>query len=188
VTNDYSAAQPMDLTLVAEKLIIQGQVRSRFRRLSDLMNDRDSVHIVLVDATFMEVGTRRVMARAAATQIATDSILFVHTTTLTPSSPDLRQPRRGVRATLLLPPFTVEGNVHLPYESELPIALEAYEGRFVPVTKARYWAYSMAEAPREADLILVNHSRTHISVAPGVEWNPEMPDGKSEGEVDSWMA
>jgi hypothetical protein len=171
----------MQLTLVAEKLIIQGTCHTRFRRLSDLMNDRDSIHIVLVDATFLEVGSRRVMAQAAAAQIATEAILFAHSTTPTPSSPDLRQPRRGVKATLLLPPFTVEGQVHLPYESELRIALEAYEGRFLPVTKARYWAFSVAEAPRETDLILVNHARTHISVSAGVEWSPEMqPEGGDE--------
>ena len=181
-----SPIQLIQLTLVAERLIIVGNVRTRFRRLSDLMNDRYSIHIVMMDATFMEVGTRRVMAQGQAAQVATESILFVHSTTPTPSSPDLRQPRRGVKATLLLPPFTVEGNVHLPYEADLPTALEAFEGRFLPVTRARYWAFSLAEAPKEADVMMVNHALTHVSVAAGVEWNPDIPDETPHEDDKSW--
>jgi hypothetical protein len=172
VTSEFAVPEPLDLTLVAETLIVQGRVRSRFRRLSDLMNDPDSTHVVMIDATFMEIGTRRVMAEAAAARIATDSILFAHSTTPTPGSPELRQPRRGVSATLLLPPYTIEGKVHLPYESELTMALAVYEGRFLPITQARYWAELLGEEPRQADLLMVNHALTHIAIPAGAEWNP----------------
>lgn len=176
----------MQLTLVAERVIVQGTVRTRLRRLTDLMNDKDSIYIVLTDATFMEVGSRRIIAQAAAAQIATESILFAHTTSPTQSAGDLRQPKRGVNATLLLPPFTIEGQVYLPYESELHIALAVYEGRFLPVTQARYWALAVAESPTEADLILVNHSKTHVSVAAGVEWISEPPTEKSDDKDNPW--
>ena len=78
------------------------------------------------------------------------------------------------------------GNVHLPYEADLPTALEAFEGRFLPVTRARYWAFSLAEAPKEADVMMVNHALTHVSVAAGVEWNPDIPDETPHEDDKSW--
>jgi hypothetical protein len=184
--SDLAPTAPLELTLVGESLVIQGTVRSRFRRLTDLLNDKDSVHVVLTNATFADIESGRVVAQAAAAQVATESILFAHTSSLTVSDEELRQPRRGVRATLLLPPFTVEGLVHLPYESELGMALEAYEGRFLPVTQARYWLSDGADEPQDVDLVLVNHARTHVAVAPDVEWKTDFTTEPSEQAPKPW--
>ncbi|MGD0861304.1 MAG: hypothetical protein ABSA21_00900 [Candidatus Limnocylindrales bacterium] len=162
--------QELPLTLVTDKLIIQGTVLTRVRRLTDLVNDPDTAHLVLQDATFMELGSRRVVANGIVAQVRLSDLLFVHSSEPTESGSNLRMPKQPVKATLLLPPFTVQGTIHLPYEAELRLALEAYGERFVPVTGARYWAYSVAELPTNADLLVVNHGRAHVSIAAGVEW------------------
>ena len=99
----------------------------------------------------------------------------------------MRVPKQVVKARLLLPPFTVEGEIHLGYESELRIALQAYEGGFVPVTRASYWGYSVAESPNYVDLLVVNHARAHVTIASVANWQTEVPHtDKSGGASNPW--
>ena len=183
---EFISVQRMPLTLVTDRLIIQGTVLMRIRRLIDLLNEPDARHIVLQDATFMEVGSRRVVASAAAAQVQLADILFAHSSGPVDSASTMRMPKQPVKATLLLPPYTVEGQIHLPYETELRVALEAYEDRFVPVTTARYWAYSVTELPVSVDLLAVNHDRAHVSIAAGVHWGGETGPAESEGSQNPW--
>ena len=84
-----------------------------------------------------------------------------------------------------MPPFTIEGTIHLPYETELRIALDSYGDRFVPVTKARYWAYGVAESPNAVDLLAVNHARAHFSVAENVVWRTDAGPA-TDGHQNPW--
>ena len=186
VFGSFNPVQQLPLTLVTDRLIIQGTVLMRVRRLIDLLNEPDTSHIVLQDAIFMEVGSRRIVASAAAAQVQLADILFAHSSGPVDSASTMRMPKQPVKATLLLPPYTVEGQIYLPYETELRIALEAYEDRFVPVTSARYWAYSVAELPISVELLAVNHARAHVSIAAGVHWGGETGPAESEGSQNPW--
>jgi hypothetical protein len=178
-------AQSMPLTLVTAQLIIQGTIQTRLLRLTDVVNEPDVDSLVVLDVRFMEVGSRRVVAGVAVSQVQLSDVLFLHMTQSTDSNSDMRTPKQAVRATLLAPPFTVEGQIHLPYESELKIAMAAYGGRFLPVTGARYWAYGVAEAPTSVDLLIVNHARVHVAVASSTEWRTEAPSDAGQGSPPS---
>jgi hypothetical protein len=169
----FNPVQELPLTLVTDRLVIQGTVLTRVKRLTDLVNEPDATHLVLADASFMELGSRRVVAKGASAQVRLSDVLFVHSTEPTESGSTMRMPKQAVKALLLLPPFTVEGTIYLPYESELRIALDAYGDRFVPVTGAKYWAYSVAESPTNVELLVVNHARAHVSIAAGVQWRSD---------------
>jgi hypothetical protein len=93
----------------------------------------------------------------------------------------MRTPKQPIRATLLAPPFTIEGEIHLGYEAELHQSLDGLGGRFVPVTRARYWAYSVAESPNYVDLLVLRHDRAHVAVPVGTEWRKEAPLDKGSG-------
>ena len=170
----FTPPQSILLTLVTSRLIIHGTVQTRLRRVVDVFNEPDSVHLIILDAVFMEVGSRRVVAEAAVAQIPLEDVLFAHTSEPTPSTSEMRVPKQPVRARLLLPPFTVEGEIHLAYESEVRIALQAYEGRFLPVTAASYWGYSVAESPVYVDLLVVNHAKAHVTVSMVSGWRTEV--------------
>ena len=89
---------------------------------------------------------RRLVARAAVSQVQLDGHpLRAHDRGPTDSGAEMRTPKQAIRATLLAPPFTIEGQIHLPTNRSCRLALEAYGGRFVPVTGASYWAYGVAE-------------------------------------------
>lgn len=184
--NSFSPAQPLPITIGTANLIVQGTLRTRLRRLSDVLNEPDAQHLVLFDATFMELGSRRVIAGSSAAQVPLADVLFAHADGPTESGKEMRQPKQSIRAVLLAPPFTVEGHIYLAYEAELHMALDAFGGRFVPVTDARYWAYSVAELPSYVDLLLLNHARTHVAVPAGVEWHVEPPHDSGSGASNPW--
>lgn len=183
----YNPVQSLPLTVVTTQLVIQGNLQTRLRRLTDVLNEPSAEHLILFDATFMEVGSRRVVAGPAVAQIQLGEVLFVHANTSTEPGGEMRMPKQPIRATMLVSPFTIEGEIHLPYEAELHQALDGFGGRFVPITKARYWAYSIAESPNYVDLLALNHARAHFAVPIGVEWHKEAgPDEGSGGGQNPW--
>lgn len=183
----FNPLQPVPLTVVTAQLVIQGTLRTRLRRLTDVLNEPDAEHLVLFEAMFMEVGSRRIAADSGVAQIPLADVLFVHSTDPTESTDGVRTPKQPIQTIVLVPPFTIEGQIHLPYESELHQALDAFAGRFVPITAARYWAKGEAESPTYADLLVVNHSRAHVAVPASVEWLREaLPATDAAGAQNPW--
>jgi hypothetical protein len=183
----FNPVQSLPLTVVTPNLIIQGTLRTRLRRLTDVLNEPSAEHLILFDATFMEVGSRRVLAGPATAQVQLGDALFVHANAEPEAGDTMRMPKQPIRATLLAPPFTIEGEIHLPFENELHQALDGFGGRFVPVTKARYWAYGVAESPNYVDMLAVNHARAHVAVGAGVKWNAEAQhEDNSSGGSNPW--
>jgi hypothetical protein len=122
----------------------------------------------------MEVGSRRVLAGSTLAQVQLSDVLFVHANAEAEPGTQLRTPKQPIKATLLAPPFTIEGEIHLPYESELQAALDGLSGRFLPVTNARYWAYAVAESPNYVEMLAVNHTRCHVAIPAGTKWKAEI--------------
>jgi hypothetical protein len=182
----FNPVQPLPLTLVTANLIVQGVVQARIRRLTDLMNDSDSEHLVLEDARFIEIGSHRIVGNAAVAQVQVSDVLLVHATGDGEGSGELRTSKQPVRATLLAPPFTIDGTIYLAYEPELRVALMGLTDKWLPVTGARYWAYGVAEEPVAADLLVVNHLRAHVVVPRGVEWRGSADAAQSRGAQSPW--
>jgi hypothetical protein len=176
----------MQVVVATSGLMIQGTLKTRLRRLTDVLNEPTAEHLILFDATFMEFGSRRAVAGPGTAQIPLDDVLFAHTTGPTESGAEQRVPKQPIQAVVVVSPFTIEGDVHLAYEAELHQGLDALTGRFVPVTRARYWAYSVAESPNHVDLLAVSHSKAHIIIRAGVAWLTEAPDAGSGRASDPW--
>jgi hypothetical protein len=172
---EFNPLRQLSLTLVTDHLIVVGMAMTHPNRLVDMINEVADECIVLQDATFSELGSRRVVAQAGVGQVRMSDVLFVHMTEPMEVSGNEWMRKQPVPATLLLPPFTVQGTIYLSYEAELRLAVEAYTERFVPVTGAQYWSYSVAESPASVDLLIVNHRRAHVAVAPEVGWRSEPP-------------
>ena len=183
----FNPVQSLPLTVVTSSLIIQGSLRTRLRRLTDVMNEPDVDHLVLFDVTFLEVGSRRVVASSSVSQIQLADMLFVHASGPTESSEEMRTAKQPTRAILLAPPFTVEGQIHLPMEEELGQAVDSLSGRFIALTSAKYWAYGVAESPNLVDLLVVNRARAHVAIPVGTEWRgAARPDVGSGGGQNPW--
>ncbi len=182
----FSPLAEWPLTVVTDRLIIHGTVLTRVKRLTDMINDPNMDYLVLQDVTFTEVGSHRVIAAGGSGQVRMSDILFVHVAASTESNAGMRMPKQPVNATLIAPPFTIEGTIYLPYEAHLRVALDAYTEKFIPVTQARYWSENPVEAPVSVDLLVVNHAHAHVSVGSDAEWRGEQGPNLEEGGQNPW--
>ena len=69
--------QSIPVTVVSAQLIIQGSIQTRLLRLTDVVNEADVASLVVLDATFMEVGSRRVVAGAAVVTVVAGAAVVV---------------------------------------------------------------------------------------------------------------
>jgi hypothetical protein len=185
---NFNPVHELPLSVVTDRLIIDGTLRTRLGRLTDVVNEPDLENLALFGAVFMEIGSRRVIARADVSQVQLGDVLFLHTTASTESTGQMRMPKQPVKTLLLAPPFTIEGQIYLPYEESLNQALGSLSGRFIPITDASYWAYAVAESHVAADLLVVNRARAHIAVPPGTPWESVAPPepGSSGSDGKPW--
>ena len=153
----------MEVALYTDALVIRGTVRTRQRRVSDLLNTADSPFLLLEDVTAEELdGTGRPMTASYA-QVNLDSVLFAVANVPVEASPDLRARKSREVAYIATPPFRMVGTLHLmPSEQGLRGALQELDARFVPVTEVTYWSDHLGLQPREALMVAVNHKRTQI--------------------------
>lgn len=153
----------VELTLYTDALITRGSVRSRQRRVTDVLNLSTESFLVLEDATVEEIGIRAQPIRAGFVQVNLDAVLFAVANEPVRDAPELRTPKSQQQAILSVPPFKVVGTIHLlPTSQDLREALVELRDRFIPVTNATFWSEAAGESRQDALLVAVNHRRTQI--------------------------
>ena len=163
-----SAAEPAiapvneRITLFTDSLLVRGQIRTRQRRLSDVLNAAEASFLVLEDVVFEEFGSRAIADRASYAQINLATVLFGVSDQAVEPLPEMRMVKLKQMAILNVPPFHITGYIHLPPEADLHGALSEFEGRFLPVTEATYWSDRINEPRTSAPMVAVNHARAHI--------------------------
>lgn len=166
-----SEATVLPLTLYTDSFVIRGSIRTRQRRITDVLNEADEPFLVVTDATIDEYGSRGIASRADYAQVNLGAVLFAVTDEVIEARPDLRTPKVPEMALISLPPFRITGRIHLMPERDLHEALNELTGSFIPVTEATYWSDTIGEARATAQLLAFNHSRAHI-LAPHTEVDP----------------
>lgn len=179
--------QSVGLLLYTDAFRIRGQIETRQRRVSDILNLADDAFIVLADVMFDEFGSRGQPIRAAFAQINLASVLFVVSDEHVEPLPELRTPKTAEEAIISVPPFKITGHIHLMPERSLRNALTELHGQFVPVTDAVYWSDTLGEARESAALVVVNHSLAQI-LAPHRELDPweGLPEPTTEADPTGW--
>jgi hypothetical protein len=175
----------MPLTMMTSRLVIEGTISTRARRVVDLVNEAGSVHLIVHEAMFMDLQSGKVLDRAEWAQIWLDDLLLLHTRTPIESDAP-RTAKQPTPATLVVAPFTVQGLIHLPVETDLRMALDAYTDRFVAVTEGKYWLNDEPDSPIAADLLVVNHHRAHVSIAYGTEWKTVSGAALADTRQNPW--
>ena len=161
----------LPLTLYTDSFVIRGSIRTRQRRVTDVLNLADEPFIIVTDATIDEYGSRGLASKADYAQVNLGAVLFAVTDEVIEARPDLRTPKVPEMAMITLPPFRITGRIHLLPERDLHEALSELTGNFIPVTEATYWSDTIGEARATAQLLAFNHSRAHI-LAPHTEVDP----------------
>jgi hypothetical protein len=195
----FNELHRLEVTLYTDALITHGFVRTRQRRVSDILNLAEDPFLILEDVTVEEFGDRGEPITAAFAQINLDAVLFAVATVPVEPVPELRTQKAKEEAIVSIPPFRVTGTMHLlPTEGNLRAALAELHGRFLPITDATFWSDQVGEARQQAVLVAVNHRRAQI-LAPyrqpgeGADAPTSQPEGggpqggePEPGSLDPW--
>jgi hypothetical protein len=163
--------QIVQLTFYTDAYVVHGSVRTRQRRLSDILNLAEHEFVVLSDVVFDEFGSRSQTVHAEYAQVNLGAVLFGVGDAPVEPLPELRTPKVAEQALISVPPFRITGRIHLLPERHLSDALGELTGRFLPVTEATYWSDSVNEPRTTAPMVAINHARAQI-MAPHQEVDP----------------
>jgi Family of unknown function (DUF6812) len=159
---DAMAERAVALTLYTDSYVVRGTMRTRQKRVTDILNFADEDFLVVEDAVVDPLGSHGEVIRADFAQVNLATVLFAVSDEPVETMPELRTPKSQQQALVTVPPFTVTGHIHLLPERDLRVALEELTGRFIPVTDATYWSDSVGEPHTTAMLVAVNHARAQI--------------------------
>ena len=157
-----SELQEVDLTLYTDTYVIRGELTTRHRRLSDLLNLNEDEFLVLSNATMEPLHGRTSSYSAPYAQVNLAAVLFAVASDAIPAQPELRTPKVAEATLVSIPPFSVTGRIHLLPEREIRDALQELHGRFLPVTEATFWSEVLDVAATNAPMLAVNHARAQI--------------------------
>ena len=179
--------QPVSLTLFTDAFVVRGMIRTRQRRITDILNEAEHAFIVLNDVVMDEYGSRSVAVRADYAQVNLASVLFAVADTPVDPTPELRTPKVAEQAMVSIPPFRIIGRIHLLPERDMRQALSELTGRFLPVTDAAYWSDIVGEARTTSPMVAFNHARAQI-LAPHREVDPWEGLDRSAGQAAAGRA
>jgi hypothetical protein len=185
------APQPVALTLYTDAFVIRGNLLTRQRRVTDMLNLADERFLVLSDVSSDEFGSRGDQLRAEFAQVNLASVLFAVVNEPVAPAPELRTPKIAEEALISIPPCKVTGYIHLMPERSLRNALTELTGHFLPVTEAAYWSDTLSESRTTASLLAVNHERAQILAPyrvsdPWAGLDAPRPDGEPPPEPTGW--
>lgn len=153
-----------EVTLYTDALAITGTIRTRKRRLSDVLNETEALTLPIEDATFRELGGGTV-ERSAFAYVSLEALLFAVSRQRFPASPQFHVVKVTEQALLSLPPFRVVGRIHLHPGIALRDALAVLPNRFLAVTEATYWSELLDEPRAEVPMVAVNQRRAQVLAA-----------------------
>ena len=159
---DAVAERTVALTLYTDSYVVRGTLRTRQKRITDILNLADEEFLVVEQAVVDPLGAHGEVIRAEYAQVNLATVLFAVSDEPVEAMPELRTPKTAEQALVTVPPFTVIGRIHLLPERELRIALEELTGRFIPITDATYWSDVVGEPRTSALVVAVNHARAQI--------------------------
>jgi hypothetical protein len=168
---------------------VSGTIRTRFGRVADIVNQLTSTHLVVEQATISEFAGPTATLGAQQAMVALDELLFVIAALPEMESrPEMRIPKRAVRAQLALPPFRLTGMVHVPQGSRPVDGLVNNTDRFLPMTDVAISCAAHPELARNAPVIALQRSKAQLILVADDERAEELlADVLDESTAQGWL-
>jgi hypothetical protein len=142
---------------------VSGRMTTRFSRVADMVNQVTSTHLLIEQATISEYADPTATLGALQALVALDEVLFVVGGEKEATArPEMRIPKRPVRAQLGLPPFRITGSVHIPQGSRPVDGLLNASDRFLAMTEVTVVCGAHAELGRTAQAVAIQRRRSHM--------------------------
>ena len=192
---DYDANLfvPVDLAQVAldvytDAYRISGRAMTRFARVADIANQAANTHLHVEDATISEYADPTATIGAMQVLVNMDAALLVITESDAPQRPEMRIPKRSVRAQIAVPPFRLTGMVHVPTGSRPADGVLNATDRFLTMTEATIASAAYPDLGRTATAIAFQRGRAHlILVADDEKPDQLLADVLDAATAERWL-
>ncbi|HEX6127488.1 MAG TPA: hypothetical protein VF071_00545, partial [Candidatus Limnocylindria bacterium] len=131
--------------------------------VADIVNQHTSSHLVIEQATVSEFADPTATLGALQVLVTLDEVLFVIVGSTEPAArPDMRIPKRAVRAQFSLPPFRLTGAVHVPEGSRPMDGILNAGDRFMAMTEVTVVSGAHPELGRTAEAVAIQRRLAHL--------------------------
>ncbi len=188
-TTDGGTPPSVEIDLYTDTYRVSGKVGTRFSRVGDIVNQAPASHLVVEQATVSEFGAPSATLSAAQVLVSVDEILFLVTRGTQPApNPEMRIPKRGVKAQLAVPPFRLTGTVHISQGSRPTDGLLNASDRFLPMTDVEIACAAFEGLDRNVEAVAVQRRRAHLLLIADDERPDELlADVLDEETARSWF-
>jgi hypothetical protein len=181
-------AVPVDVYTPAYR--VSGTTRTRFQRVADILNQLPTSHLVLDDATITEYAAPSAPINGGQVLVALERIVLMISRGDDAGAPrpEMRIPKRAVRADLLVPPFRVSGAVHVPHGSRPVDGLLNAADRFLAMTSVTVGCPQYPKFAGTFEGVAMQRSLAHLIVASDDERPDELlADVLDETTAHDWL-
>ena len=178
---EFRTVEEVEVELLTAAYGITGTIRTPFRRVAEILNQLPGGHLAVEDATIVEHAVPSVSQRAASALVAVDEVIILVAPGLVgEASAEMRILKDPAHAVLSIPPFRLEGTIHVPVESRPVDGLLNIPDRFLPMTDASLVSVAHPELDREVPILALRRDRAHVIV---VGESNDMPGRRTPGAV-----
>ncbi|MGH2418555.1 MAG: DUF6812 domain-containing protein [Candidatus Limnocylindria bacterium] len=150
------SGQQVAVDLLTDAYRITGMVQTRFARVTDILNQQNSTHLTITQATISEHADPAATVSAPSALVAVSSVLLMVAPALTgEAATEMRIAKRPVRVQFAVPPIRVTGTIHVPPGSRPTEGLLNISDRFLAVTDATISSGAHPELERVAEAAAV---------------------------------
>ena len=188
-SGDANPAHPVHVQLFTAAYRVSGTTLTRFSRVTDIVNLQPTTHIVVEQATVTEYGDPAGSIPVPHVLVAIDELLFlIVAETDTDARPEMRIPKRPVRAQVALPPFRLLGTVHVAPGSRPADGLLNVSDRFVPMTDVSVSSTAYPEVNLTAPAVALQRAMAHVIVVEDDEQRDKLlADVLDEQTAQRWL-
>ena len=190
---DQTIFTPVDLAQVeldvyTDAYRVSGKAMTRFSRVADIANQAANVHLHLEQATISEFEDPTATISAIQVLVNMEAALLVITESEAPQRPEMRIPKRSVRAQIAVPPFRLTGMVHVPTGSRPADGVLNATDRFLTMTEATIASARHPEQGRTAAAIAFQRARAQlILVADDEKPDQLLADVLDAATAERWL-
>lgn len=168
---------------------VSGTVGTRFNRVGDILNQLTTTHLLVEQATVSEFADPAGTLGARHVHVPIDQILLCVAATEGTARPEMRIPKRAVKAQIGIPPFRVTGTIHIPQGSRPVDGLLNAADRFITMTDAAITSAPHPEVGRAVGAVAVQRRLAHVLLVADDERPDELlAEVLDEEKARAWLA
>lgn len=187
----FAAPSParVQLDLYTAAYRVSGTVATRFSRVADVLNQAGGSHLALDHATVSEYDDPTATLGAQQVYVALEEVLFTIAATEGEARPEMRIPKRPVKAQIAIPPFRLTGSIHVAQGSRPADGLLSAADRFLAMTDVTVSCASHPELGRSAPALAVQRRLAHVLLVADDERPDELlAEVLDEQTAKDWLA